>query len=222
MRTLYHLWLDPFSRKVRVTLAEKRLKFLLNIEAVWEKREKFLELNPAAEVPVLVEEDKTVLSDSNAICEYLEDKYPEPRLIPADVHEKAEVRRLTGWFDKKFYREVGELLLNEKILKRLKGVGEPDSRIIRAAQKNMHFHLEYICYLTDRRHWLAGRSLTLADITAAAHISTLDFMGDIQWRKYEGAANWYARVKSRPSFRDILLERVPGIVPSDNYKNLDF
>ncbi len=222
MRTLYHLWLDPFARKVRVTLAEKRLEFLLNIEAVWEKREKFLELNPAAEVPVLVEEDKTVLSDSNAICEYLEDKYPEPRLIPADLHEKAEVRRLTGWFDKKFYREVGELLLTEKILKRLKGVGEPDSRIIRFAQNNMNFHLEYICYLTDRRHWLAGSSFTLADITAAAHISTLDFMGDIQWRKYEGAANWYARVKSRPSFKDILLERVPGIAPSDNYKNLDF
>ena len=113
-------------------------------------------------------------------------------------------------------------LLIEKIFKQLKGVGEPDSRIIRVAQKNMHFHLEYICYLTDRRHWLAGSSLTLADITAAAHISTLDFMGDIQWRKYEGAANWYARVKSRPSFKDILLEKVPGIAPSDNYKNLDF
>ena len=106
MRTLYHLWLDPFSRKVRLTLAEKRLEFLLKIEAVWEKREKFLELNPAAEVPVLVEEDKTVLSESNAICEYLEDKYPEPRLMPVDYHEKAEVRRLTGWFDKKFYKEV--------------------------------------------------------------------------------------------------------------------
>ncbi len=222
MRTLYHLWLDPFSRKVRVTMAEKCLEVLLTIESVWEKREKFLELNPAAEVPVLVEEDNTVLSDSDAICEYLEDKYPEPRLMPVDLYEKAEVRRLTGWFDKKFYKEVGELLLIEKIFKQLKGVGEPDSRIIRVAQKNMHFHLKYICYLTDRRHWLAGSSLTLADITAAAHISTIDFMGDIQWRKYEGAANWYARVKSRPSFKDILLEKVPGIAPSDNYKNLDF
>ena len=124
-------------------MAEKGLEVLLTIESVWEKREKFLELNPAAEVPVLVEEDNTVLSDSDAICEYLEAKYPEPRLMPVDLYEKAEVRRLTGWFDKKFYKEVGELLLIEKILKQLKGVGEPDSRIIRVAQKNMHFHLKY-------------------------------------------------------------------------------
>ena len=222
MRTLYHLWLSPFSRKVRIVLAEKNLDFHMEVEETWERRHEFLALNPTGEVPVLIEPDSTVLADSIGICEYLEEKYPEPNLIGKNLYDRAEVRRLVAWFDLKFNTEVTDKLLNEKVMKRFLGLGEPDSREIRAAQSNIHTHLDYITFLTDRRFWLAGDQLTLADITAAAHISAIDYLGDVPWSNYKSAKNWYARIKSRPSFKSILSDRIPGLPVPKNYTNLDF
>ena len=222
MRTLYHLWLSPFSRKIRIVLIEKNLDFQMIVEETWERRHEFLALNPTGEVPVLIEQDDTVLAESSVICEYLEEKYPEPGLIGKNLHDRAEVRRLVAWFDQKFNKEVTEKLLNEKVMKRFLGLGEPDSREIRAAQSNIHTHLDYITFLTDRRFWLAGDQLTLADIAAAAHISAIDYLGDVPWSKYKAAKNWYARIKSRPSFKRILSDRIPGLLASKHYTNLDF
>jgi len=222
MRTLYHLWLSPFSRKVRIILMEKNLTFQMEVEETWERRHNFLALNPAGEVPVLIEPDNTVLADSMAICEYLEEKYPEPNLIGKSLYDRAEVRRLVAWFDQKFNKEVTNKLLNEKVMKRFLGLGEPNSREIRAAQSNIHTHLDYITFLTDRRFWLAGDHLTLADIAAAAHISAIDYLGDVPWNDYKSVKNWYARIKSRPSFQDILSDRIPGLPAPKNYKNPDF
>ena len=222
MRTLYHLWLSPFSRKVRIVLAEKNLDFHMEVEETWERRHEFLALNPTGEVPVLIEPDSTVLADSIGICEYLEEKYPEPNLIGKNLYDRAEVRRLVAWFDLKFNTEVTDKLLNEKVMKRFLGLGEPDSREIRAAQSNIHTHLDYITFLTDRRFWLAGDQLTLADITAAAHISAVDYLGDVPWSNYKSAKNWYARIKSRPSFKSILSDRIPSLPAPKNYANLDF
>ena len=222
MRTLYHVWLNPFSRKVRIMLAEKKLDFTMEVEPVWERRTEFLALNPAGEVPVLVEPDNTVLSDSAAICEYLEERCPEPNLMGGKPYEKAEVRRLVAWFDRKFHQEVTDMLVNEKVMKRFLGLGEPDSRIIRAAQQNIHTHLDYITFLTDRRHWLAGEVMTLADIAAAAHLSALDYLGDVPWSDHKSAKHWYARIKSRPSLRPILSDSIPGLPAPKHYANLDF
>jgi glutathione S-transferase len=222
MRTLYHLWLNPFSRKVRIVLAEKNLEFHMNVEQVWERRREFLALNPSGEVPVLVEPDNTVLSDSNAICEYLEEVAPSPNLLGSTPHDRAEVRRLVAWFDRKFDVEVTNKLVGEKVMKRFLGLGEPDSREIRAAQKNIHTHLDYINFLTDRRHWLAGEDMSLADIAAAAHLSAVDYLGDVPWADHKSAKHWYARIKSRPSIRPILADKIPGLLAPKHYADLDF
>jgi len=222
MRTLYHLWLSPFSRKVRVVLVEKNLIFQMKVEETWERRHEFLALNPTGNVPVLIESDNTVLSDSTAICEYLEEKYPEPNLVGKNLYDRAEVRRLVAWFDEKFNAEVTNKLLVEKVMKRFLGLGEPNSREIRAAQANIHTHLEYITFLTNRRFWLAGDQLTLADIAAAAHISSIDYLGDVPWNEYKSAKIWYARIKSRPSFQNILSDRISGLPAPKNYSNPDF
>jgi glutathione S-transferase len=222
MLTLYHLWLSPFSRKVRVMLAEKGVEFEMKVEQVWDRRREFLAINPAGEVPVLIENDGTVLADSAAICEYIEETHPEPPLIGTFSHQRAEVRRLIGWFDRKFDREVTDKLVSEKIMKRFLGLGEPDSREIRAAQANIHVHLDYIAYLTNRRDWLAGPTMTLADIAAAAHVSAVDYLGDVPWSEHAGAKDWYARIKSRPSFRAVLADAIPGLPPPKHYKDLDF
>jgi glutathione S-transferase len=222
MRTLYHLWLSPFSRKIRLVLKEKTLDFEMAVERIWERRPEFLALNPAGEVPVLVEPDGTTLSDATAITEYLEEIYPERPLMGATPIERAETRRLVAWFDVKFNREVTVNLVEEKITKRFLGLGQPNSQAIRAGCQNIKHHLDYITYLMDRRSYLAGDSFGLADITAAAHLSSVDYLGDVPWEQHDGAKAWYARVKSRPSFRPLLADHIPGVAPPKHYADLDF
>jgi len=222
MRTLHHLWLSPFCRKVRLVLQEKRLEFQMKTEAVWERDEKFLALNPAGEVPVLVEADGTALSGSDAICEFLDEVNGEPSLYGRQAMARAEARRLVYWFDHKFHAEVTVNLVDEKIMKRFLGLGEPASKTIRAGHANIHHHLDYIAYLADRRKWLAGDEMSMADLAAAAHLSCVDYLGDVPWDQHTAAKDWYARVKSRPSFRPLLDDHIPGAAPAKHYGNLDF
>lgn len=222
MRILYHLPLSPASRKLRVVLHEKGLEFVLKAEKVWERRPEFLALNPAGEVPVLIEPDGTVLSESGAICEYLDEVHREKLLIGLAPADRAEVRRLVNWFDVKMNREATELLVGEKLMKRLIGVGTPDSGAIRAGRANILIHLDYIGFLVERRRWLGGEYFSLADVTAACHLSAIDYLGDVPWEHNEAAKDWYARIKSRPSFRPLLADRIPGMAPPEHYGDLDF
>lgn len=222
MRTLYHVWLHPFSRKVRLALAEKKLEFELQIEKIWERRTAFLAMNPAGDVPVLVEPDGMILSNSQVICEYLEEVYPEVNLLGADSIQRAETRRLIGWFDGKFNAEVTDNLVGQKLMKRFLKQGEPHGPSIRAGHVNIHYHLDYIGFLTEKRKWLAGEQFSLADITAAAHLSSIDYIGDVPWEQHHAARDWYSRVKSRPSFKPLLEDRIPGFTPVEHYENVDF
>ena len=222
MRILHHLWLSPFCRKVRLVLNEKRLDFQMRTEAVWERNEAFLSLNPVGEVPVLIESDGTALSGSAAICEFLDEVHPEPALIGRQALARAEARRIVYWFDYKFHAEVTKNLVDEKIMKRFLGLGEPASRTIRAGHVNIHHHLDYISYLADRRRWLAGDYVSLADLAAAAHLSCVDYLGDVPWEQHPSAKDWYARVKSRPSFQPLLEDQIPGAAPAKHYADLDF
>lgn len=221
-RILYHLWLSPQSRKVRLVLHEKGLEFEMHVEKVWERRTDFLALNPAGEVPVLIEPDGTVLADSMAIVEYLEETVPRPALIGGNARERAEVRRLAQWFDVKFDHEVTRNLVGEKIIKRFLGLGQPSSDAIRAGLTNIHYHLDYIGYLAERRNWLAGPNFSIADVAAAAHLSCIDYLGDVPWDEHPEARDWYARIKSRPSFRPLLADHIPGAPPPKHYADLDF
>ena len=222
MRTLYHLWLSPSSRKVRLLMAEKKLDFEMKIERTWERRDEFLSLNPTGKVPVLVEDDGSVIAGSTVICEYLDELHPDPPLIGHGVAARAETRRLVAWFDEKFRVEVSDNLIGEKVIKHFLGLGEPSVEAIRAGIANLKIHLDYISWLADSRNWLAGDELSLADLAAAAHLSALDYLGDVPWEDFARAKEWYVRLKSRPSFRPLLKDRIPGLAPPKHYNNLDF
>ena len=86
----------------------------------------------------------------------------------------------------------------------------------------LRHHLQYIGWLAETRKWLAGSTISLADFAAAAHLSAIDFGGDVDWTISPSAREWYARMKSRPCFRAILADRVPGTIPSQHYADLDF
>ena len=227
MYTLYHHLADPFSRKVRLMLAEKGLDFTAKIEEPWKFRPEFLAKNPAGEIPVLEEADGHILCGHRPICEYIDEITSRP-LFGAYARDKAEVRRLCDWFDDKFFKEVTVYLAGEKIIKRLTG-GVPDSDSIRAGKANITGHLNYMEWLLKQRNWLAGEVFTMADFSAAAQCSVLDYIGEVPWDRAENGAllfeetkNWYARVKSRPSFRAILADRIAGVIPAPHYGDLDF
>jgi glutathione S-transferase len=222
MRHLYHLPVSPFARKVRLVLAEKRLPFELRYEKVWERRPEYLELNPACTVPTLLEDNGLAVPDSAVICEYLEEAYPDVPLLGRTLAERVEVRRLVAWFDGKFDQEVSRNLLGEKYMKRLAGRGNPDANALRVGYAALRHHLEYIGWLAETRKWLGGAVISLADFAAAAHLSALDFAGDVDWTTSPGARDWYARMKSRPCFRGVLADRVPGLTPPAHYADLDF
>ena len=222
MATLLHLPLSPYCRKVRIALAELNIPFALEEEPVWERREAFAALNPAATVPVLLLDDGYALAESQAIVEYLEETAEAPVLLGSGAKLRAEIRRLALWFDGKFASEVTDYLYRERIVKRLAGHGPPNSEFVRAGVLNLEQHLRYIDSLLAERHWLAGDRFSLADIAAGAHLSSLDYMGAVPWADHAPAHEWYARFKSRPSVRPLLSDRVPGWRPAAHYANLDF
>jgi glutathione S-transferase len=222
MRYLFQLPLSPYCRKVRLVLAEKRLPFELRVERVWERRDEYLILNPSGTVPTLLEDNGLAIPDSSVICEYLDEAYPDNTLIGHTLGERVEVRRLVAWFDGKFDAEVTRNLNGEKYIKRLAGRGHPDAMALRAGYAALREHLLYLGWLAETREWLAGKRISLADLTAAAHLSVLDFQGDIDWAVSPPAREWYARIKSRPSFRGLLNDRVAGMMPPTHYADLDF
>ena len=223
MWQLYQFPLCPFSRKVRLTLSEKGVVHELVRENPWERRDEFLDLNPAGETPVLVEESRgIVLVDSNAICEYFEETVDKAPMLAGGAAARAEVRRLVTWFDHKLFADVVRPIMDERMKKRLVSRDPPDTRVLREAMKTANAHLDYIDYLLDHRRWLAGPVLSLADLTAAAHLSVADYLGGIDWRGHKQTMDWYSVMKSRPTFRQLLAERMEVIAPPPHYDKVDF
>ncbi len=221
MIRLYHVPLSPSCRKVRLSLAEKRLEVELIEERYWEQDPDFLRRNPAGKVPVL-RMDGGMYSESAAICEYIEEQFPTPSLMPQAPQARYEVRRLVSWFDDKFHHEVTAKLLYERVNKKITKAGYPDSTNVKAGAKAIKFHLDYMTWLLDQRRWLAGDVMTLADFAAAAHLSALDYICDVDWNRSATVKDWYAKIKSRPAFRSILADQVSGFPPPAHYADLDF
>jgi glutathione S-transferase len=230
MAHLFHHPLCPHSRFARLALAEHGLDVELVEEQVRERRYDFLLLDPAGRTPVLVADGGLVIPGTAPLVEWLDEVFGPAlgpaRLLPADLAGRVETRRLLDWFNGKFFSEVTEWLVNEKVTKRFvsssMGGGAPDMDLVRVARSNIRYHLHYIGHLTAQRTWLAGERMTFADLAAAAHLSAADYLGDVPWDEDEAAKTWYQRVKSRPSFRPLLADRLPGMVPSAVYADLDF
>ena len=204
-------------------LAEKGVAHELKRVSPWEQEDEFVDLNPAGETPVLVEDQKgTVLIDSGAICEYFEETLDRAPMIPGTSINRAEIRRLVSWFDDKLFRDVVSPLMEERMRKRLVSRAPPETAVLRKAMTAANGHLDYMDYLLDHRRWLAGPSLTLADLAAAAQLSVADYLGGVDWRGHKQTADWYAVMKSRPSFRPLLTERMEVILPPPHYDKVDF
>ena len=221
MFVLYHYTLCPFSRLVRILLHEKGIKFSMRLEKFWEHREDFVKKNPIAVEPMLEIGEKSYISTSRAILEYLEELRSYPNTLGNSKMKRAINREMSVWFDTKFYNEVTRYYFDEKI-KKLFLSEAPNSKIIRYAKANMKFHIGYIEHLLRSNRYLTGDSVNIVDFTAASQLSVIDFLGEVPWSKSETVKNWYALVKSRPSFRGLLKDKVIGLNPPSYYNNPDF
>ncbi len=221
MALLIHHPVSPFCRKIRILMSEKKMLFVLKEEEPWKPSQDLYKLNPAADLPVFLY-DGNIITGNYSITEFLEEFNKETPLLLKDIKQRAEVRRLVEWFDTKFYKEVYRNIVYEKAHKRFGTGNAPDSRILKVGLNNLNFHMEYIDWLAERNNYLAGEEFSLADITAAAHLSIVDYMGDVPWDGYKNAKLWYSKIKSRPSFKEILKDNIKGILPAKHYTNLDF
>jgi glutathione S-transferase len=227
MPKLHHFTLDPYGRRLRLSLAEYGVDLQLTEERPWQPSSQLAMLNPAGLSPVYVEDSGVAICGPEAITEYLEETLGQDKsLMPGNAVARAEVRRLIGWFDVKFYSEVTEPVLTEKVIRRFvsgpSGSSSPQMSRVRQGLTVMKAHLDYIGALAEERSWLAGEDLSLADLAAAAHLSSIDYLGDVPWAEHPVAQMWYQRIKSRPSFRVLLGDTVPGMAPSAHYADLDF
>ncbi len=225
MRILYHWPLDPFSRMTRLALAEKRLTFKLSRVEHTDDPAKLLALNPAGTPPVLQDDSgaiSIVVAGARPILEYLDEAREAAPLLPTDIVGRAEVRRLVDWFCVKFHAEVNAYILHERLEKPLIGGGSPDASVMREGRTHLRWHMAHINHLIASRDWLAGTALTQADIVAAAQLSCLDYLGEVPWDEFTLTKSWYGRFKSRPSFRALLADILPGMTPASHYADLDF
>jgi glutathione S-transferase len=227
MPKLHHFTLDPYGRRLRLALAEYGVEVRLVEERPWQPTAGLASLNPAGLSPVLVEDSGLAICGPEAISEYLEETLGQNHsLLKGSAVARAEVRRLVNWFDVKFYTEVTEPVLTEKVIRRFvagsNGSSAPNMSRVRQGLQLLKPHLDYVSALAEERSWLGGDDLSLADLAAAAHISAIDYLGDVPWNDHPVVQSWYQRIKSRPSFRALLTDSIPGVVASAHYGDLDF
>lgn len=221
MVLLVHSNILPQCRKIRILMAEKKMLYVLKEEVPWALSKDIMKINPAGELPIFIF-DGNIIAGNYAISEFLEETYTQNRLIVGNNKERAETRRLVDWFDNKFYHDVYQYIVGEKVYKRFALHKPPESKRIQVGINNLRFHLEYIDWIVERNNYLVNDEFSLADISAAAQLSIIDYLGDVPWQDYKNAKLWYSKIKSRPSFKEILNDRIKNIYPSTHYTDLDF
>ena len=221
MYTLYHYYLCPSSRFIRLVLEEYKISYDTQLENYWKPQKEFLLLNPAGHLPVLINLDNYALIGANVCMEYFKSLNLKPNLMNDEYKEQAEIRRICHWFEIVFKKEVLDPIIYEKVYSRLVENINPNSNNIRSALQNLNFHIQYFDYLLKHRDWIVGDSLTYSDLIASANFSTMDYLGLLDFGKCQHIKEWYLKLKSRPSFKILLKDQIVGLNPDNNYKYID-
>lgn len=217
MIRLHDFMLSPFGRKLRLVLAEKKCDFTFIPTRPWD-----LGL-PLDEMTRLQLPDGNTLEDATAAAEYIDETMPATRLMPVAPLARARARRWSNWLDQAFWRSVTAIILEERVLCRYRSEGSaaPDQASLKAALSMLRTSLAQVEQHLANQGALVG-GLTIADLTLAAHLSTADYFGDVPWQAIPATREWYAMIKSRPSFRPLLQETLPGFAPVSHYADPDF
>ena len=214
MRRLIHLMLSPSCRLARLMVGEKRVAC-----------DPVIAEDAKQTMPVFVDMDGTRAEGVWAILDHLEHYYPDHPLAPADDAARRLCLRWVDWAFGPLHEQVTQRIVYEKAAPRFTGAGfsrAPDMNVIRAGRQELKSALEAIGAAAETNGNLACRETSLGDLAVAAQLSALDYFGEVPWSEYPAANEWYVRMKSRPAFRSILSDRVPGQPPVAHYAELDF
>jgi glutathione S-transferase len=214
MRRLIHLMLSPSCRLARLIVAEKRVAC-----------DPVLAEDARNPMPVFIDLDGTRAEGVWAIVDHLEGHYPDHPLAPEDPAARRAALRWVDWAMGPFHEQVTQRIVYEKAGQRFTGAAfsrAPDMNMIRAGREELKLALAAIGKAAETNGNLATRECTLGDLAVAAHLSALDYFGEVPWSEFPLATEWYVRMKSRPSFRSLLADRVPGQPPISHYAELDF
>jgi glutathione S-transferase len=214
MRRLFHLMLSPSCRLARLMVGEKRVA----CDPVMAEDSK-------QSMPVFQDLDGTRAEGVWAILDHLENHYPDRPLAPADDAARRACLRWVDWAMGPFHEQVTQRIVYEKAAPRYTGAGfsrPPDMNVIRAGREELKTALKAIGAAAELSGNLACRETSLGDLAVAAHLSALDYFGEVPWTDFPAAGEWYVRMKSRPAFRSLLADRVPGQPPVSHYAELDF
>ena len=227
---LYHYPICPLCRKIRFLFYENGVKnCAFKIENFWEHREKFCRINPTGKVPFLAiqqEEDgekkSLLIWGKNSIVNYLRQKYPVETLLYGSIENQANILKYDEWFETQFYDDVSYPIINERVYTFYKKKREINLEVLKMARFNLKQHMNFIEKMLQNRDWIVGDKFSLADLSCACQLSSLDYLGEINWADYPMIKNWYQIIKSKPSFREFLYDTIPDFKPSVWYRELDF
>jgi glutathione S-transferase len=223
---LYHYPICPISRSIRFILQEFEIEFNAIVEKFWEKREKFLQLNQTGQVPFLIIRQKDLKKDlllhSYDVILYAFENFITNSLIEKEIYQKLEIKKMESIINNYFYKTVGSLILEERIYSWYKFNRKPDNVLLDIARSNLSKFSLFFNNIFEKRNFLVGDSITTADFNLCAHLSTLEYLGELDFSQSPALKNFYLFMKSRPSFRNILLDSIPGFQPSKTYRELDY
>ena len=199
MIKLYDFALSPRVRKVRIVLPEKGLRYeKVNVDLFKgeQKKPEYLAINPYGKVPAL-QDNGTTVYESTIIMEYLNDKYPNPPLLPADPGQRARARVLMHYGDNP-YESAVSTLAGELLIKPMQG-GTTDQAVVAKAREDLNACFARLEKEVGNNDYLLGSAFTLADIP---FVSWAMLFPNLKVEVPSAKVNaWLNRLKDRPSVK---------------------
>ncbi len=201
---LYGAPLSPFVRKVRLLLAEKGLDYQLEAIAPFGQPAWYREISPLGRIPALRDGD-LALADSSVICQYLEERYPEPPNLQGDARQPrsgalaGKIRRLRD-------RSPGHADdLPQPDTRPAMGQACEENDVRRALEEKLPAHFDYLENHLDGRAFFVGERLTLADLAIASQLVNLRHAGEnLDEQRWPALAAHFARMLERPAMQALL------------------
>lgn len=212
---VYGTTLSPFVRKVCVTLAEKGLKYELKIVTPNDQPVDFPEISPLKKIPAFRDTslpEPNTLSDSSVICDYLENKYPEPALYPKDPYLRARALWFEEYADSAVAMCVTRGLFFERVVKKFLGQTTNEETCRKTLEQDLPPLWDYLDKEIGDNDYLVGNSFSIADISVTTMLINYDHAGeDVNPARWPRLCNYAGRLLLRPAFKLFIEEEAPLI-----------
>jgi len=206
---------SPFVRKVRVMLAEKGVAYELDQVNPFAPPPEFLRISPLKRIPVLRDTDlpePNTLPDSSVICDYLEHRFPEPKLYPADPFERARALWYEEYADTSLAQSIGPGLFFERVIKKMLSQQPDESICATALTDKIPPVFDYLEKEIGDREFLVGEAFSIADIAVGTMLVNFEHAGETpDPKRWPKLAAFMKRIHDRPSFKACIEEERPFV-----------